>query len=223
VDKRKEARRAFRPHGLKCGGGEDQACEREKKLHGDLPYRLPKGLVPGPHTAAHAALVLATVHAMQLSFLSLRLAGPTAALVLGSLSLASCADNKAGTSSFSGSAGQAAEATLDLGPTTGQTPAPDANRFAPGGAIQDGQLGDYYITMTCDVDGRDVGTMTFDLWTEEAPVTTRNFLRLADEGFYDGLIFHRIMRNFMVQGGDPLANAQRQLHLPHRRQLHLPI
>ncbi|MEM9380014.1 MAG: peptidylprolyl isomerase [Planctomycetota bacterium] len=78
-----------------------------------------------------------------------------------------------------------------------------ANRFAPGGPISDADLANYHVSMTCSVEGEDVGTMTFDLWTEGAPITTRNFLRLVEEGFYDGIIFHRILRDFMVQGGDP--------------------
>ena len=78
-----------------------------------------------------------------------------------------------------------------------------ASRFAPGGEISDAQLAEYYISMSCEVDGESVGTMTFDMWTESAPLTTRNFLRLADEGFYSGLTFHRISRDFMIQGGDP--------------------
>ena len=77
------------------------------------------------------------------------------------------------------------------------------SRFAPGGEITDAQLAEYYVSMTCEVDGKSVGTLTFDMWTEEAPITTRNFLRLADEGFYSGLTFHRILRDFMIQGGDP--------------------
>lgn len=147
---------------------------------------------------------------MQLSFrpslLASRLALPTAALLLGSFSLGSCADSAAGPAA-PGSGGEAASKAQDPVKDPIPAPGPDANRFAPGGAIPDEQLGDYYVTMTCEVDGKDVGTMTFDLWTEAAPITTRNFLRLADEGFYEGLKFHRIMRNFMVQGGDPLGNG----------------
>lgn len=98
-------------------------------------------------------------------------------------------------------------------PSAGQVPAPTPtpgqplNRFAPGGEITDAQLAQYYVSMTCEIDGVSVGTMTFDMWTEEAPITTRNFLRLADEGFYNGLSFHRILREFMIQGGDPLGTG----------------
>ena len=46
-----------------------------------------------------------------------------------------------------------------------------------------------------------VGTMTVELWPDKAPRTVENFLERVDEGFYDGLIFHRVMANFMIQGG----------------------
>jgi len=79
--------------------------------------------------------------------------------------------------------------------------------FAPGGPIPDSALGDYHVALTCAVDGADVGTMTVELWAASAPITARNFLRLCAEGFYDGLTFHRILRNFMVQGGDPTGTG----------------
>lgn len=47
------------------------------------------------------------------------------------------------------------------------------------------------------------GTIKFELFTEKAPITTANFIKLANEGFYDGLTFHRYVENFVVQGGDP--------------------
>ncbi len=45
------------------------------------------------------------------------------------------------------------------------------------------------------------GTITLKLDAEKAPVTVENFLRYAREGFYDGTIFHRVISNFMIQGG----------------------
>lgn len=47
------------------------------------------------------------------------------------------------------------------------------------------------------------GTMEIELFEDKAPITTKNFIDLAEKGFYDGVIFHRIIANFMVQGGDP--------------------
>ena len=51
------------------------------------------------------------------------------------------------------------------------------------------------------------GTITAELYGDIAPVTVANFLKLVDEGFYDGLTFHRIISGFMIQGGDPLGNG----------------
>ena len=46
-----------------------------------------------------------------------------------------------------------------------------------------------------------------ELYPEKAPRTAANFEKLARQGFYDGLTFHRIIRGFMIQGGDPLGNG----------------
>jgi len=51
------------------------------------------------------------------------------------------------------------------------------------------------------------GTMRVELNDRAAPTTVANFVNLATRGFYDGLRFHRVERNFMVQGGDPLGNG----------------
>ena len=47
------------------------------------------------------------------------------------------------------------------------------------------------------------GEIALELFDEDAPKTVENFRRLAADGFYDGTIFHRVIRDFMVQGGDP--------------------
>ena len=47
------------------------------------------------------------------------------------------------------------------------------------------------------------GTMTAELYPEIAPNTVANFVNLVESGFYDGLIFHRVIPGFMIQGGDP--------------------
>ena len=47
------------------------------------------------------------------------------------------------------------------------------------------------------------GTITAELFRERAPETAGNFLKLAQDGFYDGVVFHRVIEDFMIQGGDP--------------------
>jgi len=47
------------------------------------------------------------------------------------------------------------------------------------------------------------GDITIELYTDDAPKTVENFKKLANSGFYDGLIFHRIVPGFVIQGGDP--------------------
>jgi hypothetical protein len=53
-----------------------------------------------------------------------------------------------------------------------------------------------------------MGAFTVELYHVEAPKTCRNFTELARKGYYDGTIFHRIIRNFMIQGGDPTGTGR---------------
>jgi cyclophilin family peptidyl-prolyl cis-trans isomerase len=54
----------------------------------------------------------------------------------------------------------------------------------------------------------DKGTMVFDLFADKTPKTVNNFVFLARAGFYDGVIFHRVIPDFMVQGGDPTGTGR---------------
>ena len=51
------------------------------------------------------------------------------------------------------------------------------------------------------------GTFEIGLFTDKAPITTQNFIDLANKGFYNSLIFHRVIDGFMVQGGDPKGDG----------------
>ena len=51
------------------------------------------------------------------------------------------------------------------------------------------------------------GEITFELFDEDAPKTVENFRKLAADGFYDGVIFHRVIKDFMIQGGDPTGTG----------------
>ena len=54
---------------------------------------------------------------------------------------------------------------------------------------------------------KDYGTVKLELDADTAPVTVANFAKLVNEGFYDGLTFHRIIKDFVVQGGDPKGDG----------------
>ncbi len=63
--------------------------------------------------------------------------------------------------------------------------------------------GYYYVEMTVE----DYGTVILKLDSKAAPKTVKNFVKLVKRDFYDGLTFHRVMENFMIQGGDPEGNG----------------
>ena len=53
----------------------------------------------------------------------------------------------------------------------------------------------------------DKGIIKFELFEDKAPITTKNFIELAESGFYDGLTFHRVEPGFVIQGGDPKGDG----------------
>jgi peptidyl-prolyl cis-trans isomerase B (cyclophilin B) len=58
------------------------------------------------------------------------------------------------------------------------------------------------------------GSFTAELYPNEAPGTVANFTRLVKDGFYDGIVFHRVIRDFVVQGGDPVTKGPKGLGEP---------
>ena len=73
----------------------------------------------------------------------------------------------------------------------------------------------YYRNVTMEVKNpvatmevENFGTVKIELYPEDAPETVANFITLANRGFYDGLTFHRVVKDFMIQGGDPEENGQ---------------
>ena len=51
------------------------------------------------------------------------------------------------------------------------------------------------------------GVFVAEMFEDKAPLTTKNFIELVEKGFYDGIIFHRVIDGFMIQGGDPAGNG----------------
>lgn len=66
---------------------------------------------------------------------------------------------------------------------------------------------DTSVAYYADIDIKDYGKITVKLDPLSAPITCENFIKLANNKFYDGLTFHRIIEDFMMQGGDPLGNG----------------
>ena len=98
--------------------------------------------------------------------------------------------------------------TTDTTETTEETPA--ADETSDGAAdTADASEGEELLTglhhVTIDV--QDYGTISLELDADTAPISVTNFINLANEGFYDGLTFHRIISGFMIQGGDPNGNG----------------
>ena len=65
---------------------------------------------------------------------------------------------------------------------------------------------DATVTYRCTIE-TNRGTIELDLYAEKAPRTVNNFVFLAREGFYDGITFHRVIADFMIQGGDPTGTG----------------
>lgn len=79
-------------------------------------------------------------------------------------------------------------APTEQGTTQQETPV----AYEPNGAIP-----------TATIEIADYGTIVAELYPEVAPITVANFVELAQSGYYDGLTFHRVIQDFMIQGGDP--------------------
>jgi len=71
------------------------------------------------------------------------------------------------------------------------------------------EVKDMYSTGThhATIEIKNYGTIKLELYADKAPKTVANFAKLVNEGFYNGLTFHRIIDGFMIQGGDPLGNG----------------
>lgn len=109
-------------------------------------------------------------------------------LAVSSAVLSGCGDTKVSSSSNTAITNAQVEATT-MAAITYETP------DVPDNAIN------------VEIEVKDYGTIDVALYPDYAPITVENFVKLANDGFYDGLTFHRIMEGFMAQGGDPLGNG----------------
>lgn len=71
--------------------------------------------------------------------------------------------------------------------------------------------------VTIEMENGDI--MKAELYPDVAPNTVNNFISLVNKGYYDGIIFHRVIRGFMLQGGDPTGTRYRRSWLFHCRRI----
>ena len=119
----------------------------------------------------------------------------TALLGVLSLVLAACIVTLAvGCSSDAASPTQGDDVAAETGPTADITSVDEDDPYA---------TGVHHVSIEVE----DYGTIELALNANVAPITVSNFCHLAEEGFYDGLTFHRVVPGFMIQGGDPEGNG----------------
>lgn len=129
------------------------------------------------------------------------------AVSLTAVLFAGCSEEKESAKTETEAAGELTEETEIIG-----EPATEEETEAAG--FTDGS-DDVVLDVTEELSGKhhaelvlaDFGTIKLELDADAAPITVTNFVKLAQEGFYDGLTFHRIIDGFMMQGGDPLGNG----------------
>jgi cyclophilin family peptidyl-prolyl cis-trans isomerase len=127
--------------------------------------------------------------------------------VIAAIALTACGSGKGNVASKSTTTAPSTTAATDVTTTSPATPAtcPNADGSTPQKQMFDAAPGmcidatkHYTATVTTDV-----GTFTVALDTERTPITANNFVVLARYHYYDGVTFHRVIPNFVVQGGDP--------------------
>lgn len=117
---------------------------------------------------------------------------------IGGSSESSGISESTGSSGGAGNAGNAGNNASSTPSNTPGSPAPAAETWtAP--------HSDNNPVVTIEMENGQ--TIQIELFPDIAPNTVRNFISLASQGFYDGLIFHRVIPGFMIQGGDPLGNG----------------
>jgi peptidyl-prolyl cis-trans isomerase B (cyclophilin B) len=121
------------------------------------------------------------------------------ALCIALLALAGCGSGGDGDSATTG-ASKAAATPITCKKVAAPQPKGAQHLSKPKAALPAGKRYDVDLQTNC-------GTITIRLATGRAPMTTASFADLVKRGFYDGLIFHRVVRDFVIQGGDPLGTG----------------
>ncbi len=125
----------------------------------------------------------------------------TAGLMMGAFSMAACGNSAASTSSESSakSASASEESSTESSSVSEESNAESSSEEETGELLTG--------THHAEISVKDYGTIYVELDADTAPISVTNFVDLANEGFYDGLTFHRIIDGFMIQGGDPNADG----------------
>jgi cyclophilin family peptidyl-prolyl cis-trans isomerase len=97
----------------------------------------------------------------------------------------------------------------------GQTPRPSPSRNKTAPKEEKKMTKNPVVTMEVSLGPTALGSVDIELFEKEAPISVKNFLRYVDEGFYNNTIFHRVISNFMIQGGGFTADMkQKPTHEP---------
>ncbi len=117
-----------------------------------------------------------------------------------------CGGSSGGTDqSSSAPSGQDSSQTAGGASSGAEETSPAADQASPSGEVSSEELlsGKHHVKIIV----KGYGTIKAELDADTAPISVTNFIDLAQDGFYDGLTFHRIISGFMIQGGDPLGNG----------------
>ena len=138
-------------------------------------------------------------------------------LLLALMSLMACvlqqtpaAETPGATEATQPTAAPTVAATAAGAPTVTQPPTPTISVSSPSGRVMYSSPPQMLLDSSSDyaADFRtNYGNFRVDLLVTQTPITVNNFVFLAQQGFYDGLTFHRVIENFMIQGGDPTGNG----------------
>lgn len=123
-------------------------------------------------------------------------------LILGGLFVLIGAGCQAGTTEDQVLDSSDSETFSDQESVTENTNENDSMELAHPGVLEDERIQNKQVRLKTNK-----GDIVFRLYPETAPLTVSNFVYLAEQGFYDGLIFHRVVEGFVIQGGDPLGTG----------------
>ena len=166
-----------------------KAAMQEQAAAATVPPQVEKSVL------AEAQKIAKFVTAKFLKHLAVAAAGVivAAGLVFGGIALFKNSNNAADADNTSSGESQNTQGSSENQSTQGVHATNQSSTTEP----------EFKATKHAQIEIKNYGTISLELYGEEAPITVNNFVKLANEGFYNGLTFHRIISGFMIQGGDP--------------------